>query len=117
MSLLGSSAAASLLLLTLGRPFPCLPQVPSFALPPQPFQEGKWKLQDGLAVGAPLHETLTDMLTIMNKAVATLPNLLGARRRRGRARQRRRLSAVDDGSGGGESGGGGSGGGGLGWLA
>lgn len=54
------------------RPAPC--QVPRFALPP-PWREGAWKLQDGLDVGRSLHETLTDMLTVINKAVDTLPDL------------------------------------------
>ena len=53
-------------------------KVPHFALPPQPFAEGAWKLQDGLAVGRDLHETLTDMLTVINKAVDTLPDLTPA---------------------------------------
>ena len=52
-------------------------KVPHFALPPQPWKEGAWKLQDGLAVGRDLHETLTDMLTVINRAVDALPDLLG----------------------------------------
>lgn len=50
-------------------------QVPNFELPPQPWREGAWKLQDGLPIGETLHETLTDMLTVINKAVDTLPDL------------------------------------------
>lgn len=57
-------------------------KVPSFPLPPQPFEAGAWRLQDGLMVGRELHETLTDMLTVINKAVDTLPDLTPARRRR-----------------------------------
>jgi hypothetical protein len=49
--------------------------VPHFDLPPQPFKEGAWKLQDGLPVGHVLHETLTDMLKILNRASDALPEL------------------------------------------
>ena len=47
-------------------------KVPQFKLPPQPWQEG-WKLQDGMVINTELHETLTAMLTQMNKASAGLP--------------------------------------------
>jgi hypothetical protein len=53
-------------------------QLPHFAPPPQPWREGAWKLQDGLAVGRELHETLTDMLNLINRAVDTLPDLSAA---------------------------------------
>ncbi|GBF92072.1 hypothetical protein Rsub_04419 [Raphidocelis subcapitata] len=49
-------------------------KVPHFPLPP-PWREGAFKLQDGLDVGRSLHETLTDMLTVINRAVDTLPDL------------------------------------------
>jgi len=57
-------------------------KLPHFAAPPQPWVEGVWKLQDGLPVGRGLHGTLTEMLTIINKAVDTLPDLTQRRRRR-----------------------------------
>lgn len=49
------------------------PQMPTFKLPP-PFEEG-WTLQDGVVVTRDMHATLTDMLTLMNTAVARLPDL------------------------------------------
>jgi hypothetical protein len=67
---------------------PLFPQVPTFALPPQPYREGAWRLQDGLPVGRSLHDTLTEMMTVINRAAATLPDLTPHRRRRRGARRR-----------------------------
>lgn len=44
-------------------------------MPPDGWEQGKWHLQDGLPVSKDLHETLRDMTAIMNKAIATLPDL------------------------------------------
>lgn len=41
-----------------------LPKLP----PPPPFEEG-WKLQDGLPVTRALYETLSLMITTMNKGI------------------------------------------------
>lgn len=49
-------------------------QLPQFSLPPQPWEVG-WKLQDGTRINKDLHQLMTDMLTQMNKASATLPTL------------------------------------------
>lgn len=56
-------------------PPPRAAQVPHFALPPQPFRPGAWKLQDGLPIEQALHTTLSDMLQTINRAVDTLPDL------------------------------------------
>lgn len=52
-------------------------QLPQFSLPPQPWEVG-WKLQDGTRINKDLHQLMTDMLTQMNKASATLPALQSA---------------------------------------
>ncbi len=53
-------------------------QVPLLKLPPQPFVEGEWVLQDKVPVSAVLHKTLTEMLTQMNRAIEKLPDLSNA---------------------------------------
>ena len=50
-------------------------QVPLLKLPPQPFVEGEWVLQDKVPVTAVLHKTLTEMLTQMNRAIEKLADL------------------------------------------
>jgi len=44
-------------------------------LPPEPFEDRKWHLQDGFPVDVTMHGTLRDMLSQMNKAIETLPDL------------------------------------------
>ncbi|GFH19914.1 uncharacterized protein HaLaN_16946 [Haematococcus lacustris] len=48
-------------------------KVPLLELPP-PWREGV-KLHDGMPITLDLHNTLTDMITAMNKGIATLPDL------------------------------------------
>jgi hypothetical protein len=44
-------------------------------MPPQPFKEGAWHLQDRSPVTEEMHTTLTAMLWQMNRAIDTLPDL------------------------------------------
>jgi hypothetical protein len=48
-------------------------QVPRLAMPPQPFKPNTWHLQANEPVTEVLHNTLTEMLGQMNKAIALLP--------------------------------------------
>jgi hypothetical protein len=48
-------------------------KVPLLKLPP-PLIDGL-KMQDGMPFTQDLHNVLTDMLTLMNKAIETLPDL------------------------------------------
>eukprot|EP00798_Chlamydomonas_sp_ICE-L_P020417 gene20417-27200_t len=54
-------------------------KVPKLDLPPKEFKEGAWHLQGHEPVTKDMHELLTDMLTMMNKAIDTLPDLTDKR--------------------------------------
>jgi hypothetical protein len=47
---------------------PHLPDVP-------PFQEGKWKFVEGNPVTREVHDAIADMISQMNKGIATLKDL------------------------------------------
>ncbi len=54
-------------------PLSLLLQVPKLPLPP-PYQSN-WTLQDGVAVDKDMYDTMVDMISKMNAAIDTLPDL------------------------------------------